>query len=380
MTRLCILHFQPVEKYPPAINFLRLLGLSASTTQEIHLFTTDSGKGKENISIPGIRIYRIGKWREGMGKFSRLLFYTRFVLTSLLKLVKYKPSVVMYYETVSAGAPYLYKKWIRPSCPIVIHYHEYTSSEEYQSGMILNRWLHRLELSLYKKAEWVSHTNEDRVRLFLQDTGKWAPSRPMILPNHPPASWSTHSQINRPAAGSPIAFVYVGALSLEHLYVKEMAEWIASRPHDCYWNIYSDNMAPGVLDYFDQLGASNIFFNGAVNYDELPGILSKHNIGTILYKGHIPNYIYNIPNKLFEYHVCGLDTWYPRQMVTCASLNTTDSFPKIVPVDFIHLNLLSLSELINRDNLRYHKQEYSCEETYSGLIRWISKLSTEVKK
>ena len=139
-------------------------------------------------------------------------------------------------------------------------------------------------------------------------------------------------------------------------------------------------MAPGVLDYFDQLGASNIFFNGAVNYDELPGILSKHNIGTILYKGHIPNYIYNIPNKLFEYHVCGLDVWYPQQMVSCTSLITKDSFPKVVPVDFFHLNLLSLPDLINTQHLRYHKEEYSCEKTYSVLISRMYKFGKEVKK
>jgi hypothetical protein len=357
-----------VEKYPPAINLLRLLGQTVSADSEIHLLTTGVGDGRENIVIPGVIIHRLGKWKQGMARFSRILFYIKFVFDSFFKLLRFKPVLIMYYETVSAGAPYFYKKLIKPSCPIFIHYHEYTSPGEYESGMILTRWLHRLELSLYKKANWVSHTNEDRMRLFLQDTGQNAPTHFRVLPNHPPALWSGFSTKNPIVRTKPTAFVYVGALSMETLYVREMAEWIARQPDECYWNIYSDNLAPGVLSFFDELGASNIFFKGAVKYDDLPGILSKHSVGVILYKGHIPNYIYNVPNKLFEYYTCNLDTWFPQQMVSCLPLVTQETFPKILALDFLHLDRLSLQELLETKNYRYQKIEYTCENTYSELI------------
>ena len=372
MTRRCVLHFQPVEKYPPAINLLRLLGQSVSPDSEIHFFTTDAGDGRENIVIPGVTIHRLGKWKQGMARFARILFYIKFVFLAFFKLIKYKPAVLMYYETVSAGAAYFYKKLVKPSCPVIIHYHEYTSPAEYESGMILNRWLHRLEFSLYKKAVWVSHTNEDRMRLFLQDTGKNAPSQPRILPNHPPAYWSNFSAERAMDSFKPIAFVYVGALSMETLYVKEMSEWIARQPKQCYWNIYSDNLDPEVLTFFDKLGASNIFFKGAVKYDDLPAILTKHSVGVILYKGHIPNYIYNIPNKLFEYYTCNLDTWFPQQMISCLPLVTTETFPKVLALDFLNLDRLSLQELVNNKYCRYQKNEYSCENTYSELIYLIN--------
>ena len=42
-------------------------------------------------------------------------------------------------------------------------------------------------------------------------------------------------------------------------------------------------------------------FKGHINYDNLPTTLNKYQVGVILYKGHIPNYVYNAPNKLFEY-------------------------------------------------------------------------------
>jgi len=372
MRRHCVLHFQPLEKYPPAINLLRLLGQTASADSEVHVFTTDAGNGRDKIIIPGVMIHRLGKWKQGMAKFSRILFYLKFVFIAFLKLVRFKPVVIMYYETVSAGAAYFYKKLIKSSCPLFIHYHEYTSPAEYESGMILNRWLHRLEFSLYKKANWVSHTNEDRMRLFLQDTGKNAPTQPRILPNHPPSYWSDFSAERIMDSTKLIAFVYVGAMSMETLYVKEMAEWIARQPEQCYWDIYSDNLEPGVLKFFDKLRASNVFFKGAVKYDDLPGILKNYSVGVILYKGHIPNYIYNIPNKLYEYYVCNLDTWFPRQMSTCLSLVTKGSIPKVIPIDFLQLECLSLKELVNIQDCSYQKIEYACEKTYSELIRLIN--------
>jgi hypothetical protein len=40
-----------------------------------------------------------------------------------------------------------------------------------------------------------------------------------------------------------------------------------------------------------------------------------------LYKGHIPNYIYNVPNKVYEYLACGLQVWYSKDLLTTEKLN-----------------------------------------------------------
>ena len=62
---------------------------------------------------------------------------------------------------------------------------------------------------------------------------------------------------------------------------------------------------------FEQNKSHNINFRGAISQSDFPLIISQYQIGLVLYKGHIPNYIYNAPNKLFEYLACGLDVWYP---------------------------------------------------------------------
>ncbi len=336
---------------------------------EIHLITTDAGNGKQKMYIPNVNIHREAKWQSDMSRTSRLFLYLRFFICAFLRLSKVKPSALLYYETVSAAAPYFYNRWLNSSCRIFIHYHEYISPGEYSSGPIFNRWLHRLEKHLYKKSYWVSHTNEDRMRLFIKDLGKDAPTKTYILPNYPPASWAKTGPVTIKDGLNRIGFVYVGALSSETMYFKEMANFISSRPSECYWDIYSDNYSPEIIQYLDSVVPRNIHFKGFVKYDQLPDILPKYRIGLVLYKGHIPNYTYNIPNKLFEYHVCGLDVWFPKQMVTSDTLSTKGTYPKISSVDFEKLERISLSAMVDRSGLEYRKNEFICENTYEPLIR-----------
>lgn len=51
--------------------------------------------------------------------------------------------------------------------------------------------------------------------------------------------------------------------------------------------------------------------DSGINYSDLPGVIRAYDVGVILYNGHIANYVFNAPNKLFEYLACGLDVWSP---------------------------------------------------------------------
>jgi len=369
MAGYTIIHFQPIEKYPPASNFIRLLAAGSSLQNKVRLITTDPGNGTLKIDIPGVQIHRVAKLRTAMSRASRMILYIRFLISSILLLSWQRPSTLLYYETLSAGAPLIYKRLLNPSCRLFIHYHEYTSPDEYTSGMILNRWLHRLELSLYKKASWVSHTNQDRMDLFLKDLGAYAPEHKFILPNHPPSAWARTEPVYRPGPEARIGFVYIGALSTETMFLKEMALYIAARPETCFWDIYSDNHSADVIQFLEQLNAENISFKGSVGYDTLPDLLPDYQIGLVLYKGHIPNYIYNIPNKLFEYYVCGLDTWFPIQMISSLSMVTHGTYPKVIPIDFERLDLVPFHDLTEREGYKKDKMEYAFEKTYMPLLR-----------
>ena len=361
MGNLFIVHFQPIEKYPPVINLLRYLASHNGEQTKIHVITTGDEKGKQ-IDIPNVAIQRLVKLTNTMSRWRRLKLYIQFNIFAFQALRKWLPQKVMYFETLSAAAPFFYKRWINKKSEIFIHYHEYTSNQGYRDGMMLQHFFHQLELKLYPYATWVSHTNEDRLRLFLKDSGANQPPHAYVLPNYPPASWKEKRNTHRSGTPGQIAFVYVGALGLETMYIREFSNFVKDNTAQCSWHIYSDNYSKEVIEYFENLHASNIDFKGAVDYDELPSILGDYDIGVILYNGHIPNYIYNAPNKLFEYLACGLDVWFPDVMKGCKGYITTNTYPEVRSMDFNNLNS-SILQSVGRHQQHERKDSGYYSET-----------------
>jgi hypothetical protein len=258
-----------------------------------------------------INIQRMGRSGPGIGKVSRLLSYGSFYLGAVWQLLMKQPVTVLYYETISSFPAYFYKRFIAPRAKIMIHYHEYTSPAEYRQGMWLTKYFHKLERWLYPRAAWVSHTNTRRMNLFLGDIKPINVKRAEAVPNFPSRSWH---QKNIAPPGLPLRFVYVGALSMETMYTKEMAEWILGQEGKATWDIYSYNITTEAREYLSNLDSPWIRLWDGKDYTGLPKTLCNYHIGVILYKGHIPNYVFNAPNKLFEYLNSGLKVWLPGQM------------------------------------------------------------------
>ena len=364
MRRICIVHFLELEKFPPAMNFIRNLRNRSDSSIEIHVLTS-SEKGHALLSVEGVNIHRLVQWKK-ISRVGRLFQYIQFNILAFAELVRLKPDAILYYESLSAGPPLWYKKFVKRSAKIYVHYHEYTSVKEYQQGMVLNRWLHKQELSWYPKTSWVSHTNADRLKLFLNDMNGRTLGATHVMANYPPRYWSTppHSKMD-----GKLRFVYVGALGLDTMYVQEMVEFICSRKEQCCWDIYSSNLSKDVLNYLSAHSCDAIQFKGAIPYDSLPSVLSLYDIGLVLYKGHVPNYIYNIPNKLFEYHVCGLDVWFPEQMESSMMYKTTNTYPMIVPVNFEQLESMDLSPFLYHSGMELMQLDFSCENEYALLTQ-----------
>lgn len=364
--RVAVVHFNPIDKYPPAVNLVRYLAGQKDGKSGIYVITTRAENTHWHLKIPGVIINQLVFFNSKLGKGQRILKYIAFNLKALYRLYLFRPDTVLYYETLSAWAPGIYIKWINTSARLFIHYHEYTSPEEYKSEMILNRWLHRMEKDIYMGAAWISHTNQDRMLMFLNDIKPVCPENTHILPNYPPASWQTRLRINK-TDESRIGFVYVGALSLDTMYTKEMAEFIAANSDKYYWHIYSDTFDKNVTGFLQTLGAENISFKGPVKYDDIPEILNQYDIGVILYKGHIPNYIYNAPNKLFEYHACGLSVWFPLEMKGAYPYICEDKNPGILAIDFGNLAGLHSDKILYRPSVPEPDYKLSAEEVLKDL-------------
>ena len=373
MSNWFIIHFQPVEKYPPVLNFIRFVTSQPDYKKDLKLVTVHPGVGKKTIEFPHVRTHRIATIKN-RSRLQRLLFYITFNIKSLLLLIKYKPANVLYYETLSAYAALWYKKWINPQLRVFIHYHEYTSPEEYASGMVFSRWLHKRERKMYAKTSWVSHTNRTRMDFFLRDIEKSWPPDIFILPNFPPQHWIQSAAKTKRAESKRIGFVYVGALGLASMYTQEMARFVAAHHNDCYWHIYSDNHEKEAKEYLLSLNAPNIEFKGGVRYDELPTVLAQYDIGVIIYKGISLNHIYSEPNKFFEYLICGLNVWYPQEIKGMHHFEQPHVKPWVRQIDFAELELPAGSDGFRKDKLEAHP--YTAESVYE--ILWKALKETEL--
>ncbi|MGI8582083.1 MAG: hypothetical protein ACR2KX_07800 [Chitinophagaceae bacterium] len=360
MSKIIVLHFSPLELYPPVQNFLRFFvgKLQGHNIIVLTTGTTVSVLKQFESASDHVSIKRLGQSGQKLNLFKRYLSYFFFNIGSLVYLLLQRPKNIMYYETISSYPVYLYKRFFNSKAKVFIHYHEYTSPQEYNSGMKLTRFFYGREKWLYSHANWVSHTNEYRLQQFLLDVKPFKVAFPQVLPNYPPESWNKFHEYK---IDIPVRAVYVGALSMDTMYVKEFTEWVIEQNGKVLWDIYSFNITDDAKKYFQSQRSEWIRLKSGVNYDELPNILKNYEVGIVLYKGHIPNYIYNAPNKLFEYLACDLDVWFPGLMKGSLAYITNKSYPKVLAIDFTKLNQLNLSELIERTSYIYKPGSFFCE-------------------
>jgi hypothetical protein len=375
MQKLAIIHFSPIELYPPVLNWLNFLSQQNGNVRADVYTLKDFGRADFRPATQNIKVIRPGSMTRAAGSWRKnfLFAYANYILfycITLLRLIITRPDVILYYETLSCFPAFIYKKYFRRKVRLFIHYHEYTSQEEYAKGMILSRWGLALEKRLFPRAEWISHTNADRIRLFRKDNEGIVLPSVHELPNYPPRSWQESRATGR-MPGEPLRIVYVGALSMETMYTREFANWVTAQSGAVIWDIYSDNITPDARAFLESVENKYIRFREGVNYFSLPDILSKYDIGVILYKGHILNYVYNAPNKIFEYLACGLDVWFPRVMKGAMPLVTTGTFPKVIPLDFEMLDTFDLLPAIDRKGIEFRPASYCYEDVLSPLLKKI---------
>jgi len=370
MNRIFILHFAALELYPPLQNLIRVLEKESMNSQVIVLTTAPSSQfvyfksGSANI-----KIIRVGKSGQRIKSLVRYFYYAWFYLVASFFLVRYKPGKVLYFETISSFPAYLYKWFCNLKTKLFIHYHEYTSPQEYASGMKLTRYFHKKEKKLYPKAEWISHTNSFRMNFFLQDIGVAKLKGARIVPNYPPKSWLKQPKVKN---STSLKIVYVGALSLITMYTQEFAEWVQLQHGEVTWSIYTSNSTNDTKAYLQGLQSEWIHLFEGVPYEQLSEVLKNYDVGVILYKGHIPNYVYNAPNKLFEYIICGLDVLFPINLIGSRELENRNSLPRVLGQDFTSLHTLPLSELLNHGHLPVRSISYSAEDALKELVNKLS--------
>jgi hypothetical protein len=365
-SNIVIIHFQPIEKYPPILNLLDFL--KGKLKNKIIVLTTQSSSGLVDYEQESITIIRFpfDSNKKILKNFQYLLFY----IGSIIKLIVSHPCRILYYETISAFPAIIYYYLSFKKAKLLVHYHEYTTPYEYKTYMKLSRWFHVLEKKIYPKFIWISQTNSYRKRLFLADNPTLDKSIVKIMPNYPPSNWINKTN-SKSEIISPIRIVYIGSLSLNTIYFPEFLNWVINQKGRVLFDIYSFQFDLKFENYIKKLKSPYIFLKHKIDYNKIPSILVNYHIGLILYKGHTPNVTYCASNKLFEYHACGLDVWVSDEMEGSRPYITSKVYPKIMFVNFKELHKFNLDKAISREGLHFKCSEYNYENVYSNILTYL---------
>lgn len=366
MVNILIIHFQPIEYYPPTHNFLK----SLNTVQGVHakVLTTSNGKGIKPYSYENISIERLSRIEGRSNRILRLFGILHYNLQAVIKVLTSKVKVIYFFETWSIFPAFVGQKLLSNRLRVYGHFHEYTSSIQLtQNETLIFRFLYKLENKIVPKLHWVSHTNVHRMELYVKDIPNIPRSICNIQPNYPPARWQKVAHPENEIQ-TPVKLVYVGSLSTQNMYLKEVVTWVENYDGEISLDLYSINLNQDVQKFLNENNIRHTTVKPRVLYDELPKVLSRYDVGLVIYNGGNLNYVYNAPNKMFEYHVCGLDVWFSSDLKTSFDYKTHDTYPKIIDVDFKNLNDLDLEKIINRQNLKYKIYDFSYEQVYSTII------------
>jgi hypothetical protein len=362
LDKLSVVHFHPLERYPPVLNFLNFAS-NKCKNRDIIVFSSKSKKDK-SIKEKGIKYYR-KCYQFGESKFP-IISYFYFNLYVLIRLLINKPKEILYYETVSSLSVIFYKKIFNKKVKVFVHFHEYTSAKEYEKGTTFWKWLYFIEKKSLNSFQQISHTNEKRMELFLSENTELNKSNLSfkIYPNYPPESWNNFKRSDN---SKILKFVYVGySVNEKTNYIREIIKWLSVQIQETILDIYCHDPDSLPKDLLGQRGSVTINLIKPISYQKIPEILSNYQIGLILYKGHTLNYIHNAPNKLFEYLACGLDVWYPEVMVEPKKYNSNET-PKVINLNFNNLDKYNLAELIQPSET-IRKVEYTFESVYFNLL------------
>lgn len=368
--RVAVVHLLPLEYYPPTTNLLRLL--AGDPRLETAVFTVDNAAGRPEFACPGVQIRRfkpIGGPRTPVGRLARHLLQTWGTLSGLRR---FRPSAILYFEPHSAAPVAGYLRRIGGDVDLCIHHHEYYAPAEFRRrGLRSVRRGYELEaLYLLPRARWISQTHAERLRLFRGDHPGLQEQALYILPNHPPASWqgAWMRRRVRVSVDEPLRAVYVGSVSLDDTHLQRFCEWVVAMEGRVTFDIHGYKTPPGTAAWLGRLGCPWVrFFENGVDYDRLPDILAGYEVGVVLHRGCTPNYVFNTPNKLFEYQTCGLEVWVPREMKGCDPLVQTERAPRVRRVDFDHLDRVDLESVRPGLADTGPPPGYCCEETTAPL-------------
>ncbi|KGE86609.1 hypothetical protein IX84_20150 [Phaeodactylibacter xiamenensis] len=361
----------PLEYYPPVTNLLDIIHQRKPFT--VKVYSTHNTKHRPVYNRASIPVYRSDYPAYVANPLLKIWAYLQLVIKPLWYMWRFRPDAILYYEPHSAAPAYLYKRYFRSRVKVFIHNHEYYAPEEFnEAAMGSIRFFHHLERTyLYKKAVWISQTNRQRLALFHKDY-PFIPSQVLhTLANYPPESWQKHRKSR--LASPRVRLLYIGALSFENTHIKSVVDFVLQHQDQMSLDIYAYNVSQEVQQFLEGQDEEVIrYFKAGVNYIDIPNIAQSFDIGLVLYNGHNLNYIYNAPNKLFEYLACGLNVWVPEELAGCRPYLNSQNRPQVLSLNYNELDSSLISTHLASLELPLMNTTYYCNQELQPLIQALS--------
>ncbi len=323
--------------------------LEENPSKNILIFTTKNITSYATPYFSNTKIYRFGTISSNPIK--RYASYIWFNLMSSVLLLINKVDKITVFETLSIFPLWMVSKiFKRKECHI--HFHEYMSKHERIASSVYMKFLFNLEDQLLKKYQ-CSQTNEDRKRLFLIDKSFLKSEMVEVRPNMPPRSWwKQYGQFKKKCSDTLIKLLYLGACDNQTMYVKELLDWVNVNQGKIELTIISQQLDIQTRELIDFYNTPAIKLLEPIDYYELPKELIKYDVGLVLYKGHTPNFVYNVPNKVHEYLSCGLQVVVDQNLISTINLG-------IKQIHVVDYNNLNLDSIVNNLSLFPYLPTYS---------------------
>jgi hypothetical protein len=370
--KLFLIHYHPLEQYPPAMNMIDFF--SNKNEFKLKVFSTKPAlfRNLQLYSPNGSACVDILRpISQHKNKYKRYFGYLVFHLVCLFRIIVFRPNTIMYIDSLSSWPALFYKKMINKKVKMIVHYHEYTTPEDYRNIMLLNFKMHEMEKKMYPTFQWVSHTNQERMKFFRNDILMQDVKYDHlfhIMPNYPNPNWISNENNKPEIEGGKIKLVYVGSLGMKNMYLKELFEWVDSKNGKYSLDIYAHNIEDETRLILNDLKHKDIHFLGGCDYHQLSSILPLYDIGVVIYKPFSTNTIHAVSNKVFEYLAFGLDVWFSSDMTHTVEYIRSDCYPKIIPINYNNLADFDDDSAINREGLSFVPSPYHYEGIYQELL------------
>lgn len=315
-----VLHYNPIVLYPPAKSGVRFLEQNGF---DVKVVTT------QDASIQSI---------------SKLLLFLRilwFNLRATIRMVRGSIDLLVVYEHFSILTVRLCRV-LHPNCKVWLHFHEYSSPLEVRKSGCYSRYCWSRVANLIKDVSLYTHTNVWRLSQFQKDfdCDIYCIQNGRFIPNTPPRSWIHKAASNRKEVQcekGPLRLVYHGAVHSKTTHILELYRLLINSPGKYKLDIYSRDE---IIEGYNE----DVEWHDSIPFQELALILPTYDVGLILYKGHIPNYVHNVPNKFWEYRAAKLGVIVPSEMNV--TLFPESHREKVAVIDFHECSANQFDQII----------------------------------